>query len=139
MDCQGRPIGELGILPLFYVVISCVIMLLKPIKGIGIHFEQDKRRGRMLIRRIFVLIIAAGIILGCAGTSKKMNKVQLGMTKPEVIAVMGEPNYSSVRDDIEILHYKLTSTSFFTDDYIIRLKQGNVDLLGKRGDFGTLY
>lgn len=61
------------------------------------------------------------------------------MTKPEVISVMGEPNYSSVRDDIEILNYKLISTGIFTDDYIIRLKQGKVDLFGKRGDFGTLY
>ena len=93
----------------------------------------------MLVRRIFVLIVAAGVILGCAGTSKKLNRVQIGMTKPEVIAVMGEPNYSSVREDIEILNYKLLSNSIFTEDYIVRLKQGKVDLFGKRGDFGTLY
>jgi hypothetical protein len=65
--------------------------------------------------------------------------VQLGMTKPEVIAVMGEPNYSSVREDVEILNYKLRTDGIFADDFIIRLKQGKVDLFGKRGDFGTLY
>jgi len=93
----------------------------------------------MLIRRICILMVAAVVMLGCAGTSKKINKIQLGMTKPEVIAVMGEPSYTSERDDIEILNYKLLSNGIFTDDYIIRLKQGKVDLFGKRGDFGTLY
>ena len=78
-------------------------------------------------------------MLGCAGTSKKINNVQLGMTKSDVIAVMGEPNYSSVREDIEILNYKLTSNVLFTDEYIVRLKQGKVDLFGRRGDFGSLY
>ncbi len=93
----------------------------------------------MVIRRIFIWVVAAGLMIGCAGTSKKINQVQLGMTKPQVIAVMGEPNYSTVREDTEILNYKLTTDGIFTDDYIVRLKQGKVDLFGKRGDFGTLY
>ncbi len=93
----------------------------------------------MLMRRILVLVVAAGLILGCAGTSKKINNVQLGMTKSDVISVMGEPNHSSVREDSEILFYKLTSGGIFTDEYIVRLQQGKVDLFGRRGDFGSLY
>jgi len=93
----------------------------------------------MLVRRIFIMFILAGLVIGCAGSAKKINNVTLGMTKPEVVEVMGEPDYSSVREGVEILNYKLTSNSLFTDAYIVRIKQGKVDLFGRRSDFGSLY
>ena len=93
----------------------------------------------MLVRRIFILFILSGLVLGCAGSAKKINSVTLGMTKSEVISVMGTPNYSSVREDVEILNYQLASNSLFTDAYIVRIKQGKVDMFGRRGDFGSLY
>ena len=93
----------------------------------------------MLLRRFFILFILSGLVFGCAGSAKKINNVTLGMTQPEVIDVMGAPNYSSVREDVEILNYKLTSAGLFTDAYIVRIKQGKVDLFGRRGDFGSLY
>jgi len=93
----------------------------------------------MLLKRIFIVFLLSGWLIGCAGSAKKLNHVTLGMTKPDVIEVMGEPDYSSVRDDVEILSYQLTTNSFFTDAYIIRIKQGKVDLFGRRGDFGSLY
>ena len=93
----------------------------------------------MLVRRIFIMFILSGLVIGCAGSAKKINNVTLGMTKPEVIEMMGEPDYSSVREGVEILNYNLNSNSLFSDAYIVRIKQGKVDLFGRRSDFGSLY
>jgi hypothetical protein len=93
----------------------------------------------MLINRVCVILLIAGLILGCAGSAKKLNHVNLGMTKEEVVEVLGKPNHSSARENIEFLNYKLTSNSIFADEYFVRLRDGKVDLFGRRGDFGVIY
>jgi predicted component of type VI protein secretion system len=93
----------------------------------------------MLTKKILILFILTVLVVGCAGSAKKINNLTLGMTKSEVIETMGKPDYSNVREEVEILNYRLTSNSLFTDAYIVRIKQGKVDLFGRRGDFGSIY
>jgi len=93
----------------------------------------------MVLRRMLVLLLLAGLLGGCGMSSKKINSVKLGMPKSEVIRLMGEPNYVAAKDDVEILNYKLTSYSLFTDEYIVRIKNGKVDLFGQRYDFNSPY
>jgi len=93
----------------------------------------------MSISRWFVLLVIAGLVLGCAGSAKKINGVQLGMTKDEVIQLMGAPNHVSARENVEFLNYKLRSDSIFSDEYFVRITDGKVDLFGRRGDFGVVY
>ncbi|MBW1695662.1 MAG: hypothetical protein JRH18_01455 [Deltaproteobacteria bacterium] len=93
----------------------------------------------MSLRRVLVLVVIAGLIIGCAGSAKNLNKVRLGMTKVEVIKAMGKPAYVSARENVEFLNYKLRSKSIFTDEYFVRLKDGRVDLFGRKGDFGFVY
>ena len=41
--------------------------------------------------RIIVVILSVAFLIGCAGSSKKMNQLKLGMTKQEVIEAIGLP------------------------------------------------
>ena len=93
----------------------------------------------MRINRVCVVLVIIGLIVGCAGSAKKLNHVKLGMTKEEVVQVMGSPGHISARENVEFLNYKLKSTSLFTDEYFVRLRDGKVDLFGRRGDFGVIY
>ena len=88
---------------------------------------------------MLILFFLSILVLGCAGSAKKINKLNIGMTKVEVIEAMGEPNYTSGANDVEILSYKLTSDSFFSDTYFVRIKDGKVDRFGQQGSFGSFY
>jgi len=92
----------------------------------------------MLVKRMLILFILSILVLGCAGSSKKINNLNIGMTKAEVIAAMGEPNYTSAANNVEILSYKLTSTSLVSDTYFVRIKDGKVERFGQQG-FGSYY
>ena len=61
--------------------------------------------------RIIVIFIAVIFLFGCAGSSKKMNQLKLGMTKQEVIEAIGEPTNTSAKRNTEYLNYQLTTGS----------------------------
>ena len=80
-------------------------------------------------------------LCGCA-TAGRINRVSLGMSKEEVIKVMGRPVSTSAEKGTEYLNYKLAETS--TDDaygistpYAVCLRGGKVVSYGRHGDFGT--
>ncbi len=89
--------------------------------------------------RIVVVFLIVAFLVGCAGSSKKMNKLKLGMTKQEVIEAIGGPNSTSAAGDIEYLRYRLNSSSFSADEYYVKLLDGKVDAYGKRGDLNIVH
>ena len=93
----------------------------------------------MSISRWVVFLVIAGLIWGCAGSANKLNGLQLGMTRDEVIQMVGKPNHVSARGNVEFLNYKLRSQSIFTDEFFVRITEGKVDLFGRRGDFGVIF
>jgi predicted component of type VI protein secretion system len=93
----------------------------------------------MLLKRMIFLLALSILVVGCAGSSKIINQLNVGMTKAEVIEAMGEPNYTSGARDVEILTYKLKSNSFYSDTFFVRIKNGKVDRFGQQGSFGTYY
>jgi hypothetical protein len=93
----------------------------------------------MTAKRVLIFLCLFGLVCGCAGHAKRINDVSLGMTKDEVIDVMGSPAYTSVTKDVEILSYHLRSGGVFSDTFFVRLKDGSVDRFGRRGDFGYFY
>ena len=90
-----------------------------------------------------LIIIALVALCGCAAPmATKMNHVSVGMTKSEVIAVMGSPKSVSAKDGVEYLNYRLATSFLDTDgsdtsDYFVRLVNGHLDAYGKKGDFET--
>ncbi len=93
----------------------------------------------MKLYRIIVIFIVVVFLFGCAGSSKKMNLINLGMTKKEVIEAIGEPTSTSAKRNKEYLNYHLTTGGFFTDVYHVRLLDGKVDSYGQAGDFNLGY
>jgi outer membrane protein assembly factor BamE (lipoprotein component of BamABCDE complex) len=81
------------------------------------------------------------LLFGCA-TAHKMNSVQLGMTKSQVIEVLGRPDSISAQGSTEVFRYHLYETSDdayngFDSEYFVRLINGNVDSYGRMGDFDS--
>jgi hypothetical protein len=93
----------------------------------------------MRIKQMAVLSLLAVIVWGCAGSASLMNDLNVGMTKAEVIDIMGVPDYTSAKADTEILCYRLTADGVFKDSYYVIIKQGTVDRFGRQGDFGIYY
>lgn len=91
------------------------------------------------MKYLIPLIFFAGST-GCA-TSTKINDVQLGMTKAEVISIMGEPNSVSAQGGAEYLNYSLIDNLYTMGNtyqpYYVRLIDGKVESFGKTGDFDS--
>lgn len=92
------------------------------------------------MKYIFISVLVLALI-GCA-TAYKINNVQLGMTKQEVIAAIGKPTSISAKDGTEYLNYRFSETddhAFYgvTTPYFVRLVNGKVDSYGRTGDFDS--
>jgi len=89
---------------------------------------------KKVIIGIFILLIAS-----CA-TASKMNDIKFGMTKDEVINLLGNPVSVSSDGISEYLNYRFSETSneAFSDilrPYYIEIKDGRVTKYGRKGDF----
>lgn len=87
-------------------------------------------------RTLVLSLVVSLILIGCV-TANKMNNVSLGMTKPEVIAVMGNPTSTSAKGDTEYLNYIFTNRKLNLNHYFVRLINGKVESYGKLGDFDS--
>ena len=81
------------------------------------------------------------LLAGCA-TAYKISGVQLGMTKDDVIRVMGKPTSVSAQGGSEYLNYALSETDNdagrgWTKPYYVRLINGKVESYGRSGDFDS--
>ena len=82
-------------------------------------------------------ILFALAISGCATpTAKKMNALSLGMTKAEVIQVMGEPASTSAAGGREILVYNLSPNDDVAQ-YRVTLEYWVALVGGKVVSYGT--
>jgi hypothetical protein len=99
---------------------------------------QRNAGGSMTKARITAIGLAVLLLMGCASASK-MNSVQLGMTKDQVIGAIGSPSSTSEMDNTQYLKYQLCSDWIFTDRYYVRLTDGKVDAFGRVGDFNLGY
>ena len=85
----------------------------------------------------FLLVLV--VLVGCA-TASKTNGLSLGMTKAQVLAVMGQPASTAADSEVEVLRYKLSATGHDafhhrTEEYFVRLVSGKVERFGKAGDW----
>lgn len=84
--------------------------------------------------RVIGLLLLVILLAGC-GTASRLNSVQLGMTRDQVVGVAGTPSSTSEMGNTQYLRYQLTSDWIFTDRYYVRLTDGRVDAFGRVGDF----
>jgi len=93
------------------------------------------------MRHCLWLVVVFLTLVGCA-TSHNMNKINLGMTKQQVIEVLGPPVSTSATAGVEYLNYRFSETSdhaFFgiTTPYFVRIIEGKVNAYGRLGDFDS--
>lgn len=81
------------------------------------------------------------LILGCKSTVQNVNQLSAGMTKAEVVALLGEPKSSmSPGNGVEVLTFKLTKSRAYRlavplhPEYIVRFVAGKVDAYGTARD-----
>lgn len=91
--------------------------------------------------KVSLLTLVALLLAACA-TAHKISAVHIGMTKQEVVAVMGAPTSTSARGSTEYLNYALSETDDdafrgWTKPYFVRLVNGKVDAYGRMGDFDS--
>lgn len=93
------------------------------------------------MRNLLCAVLIGFFVTACA-TAGKISGVRLGMTKQEVIAVMGQPASVSAQGRSEYLNYSLSETddqAFYgiTRPYYVRLIDGRVESYGRTGDFDS--
>ena len=65
-------------------------------------------------------------------------KIDVGMTKAQVIAVLGDPEENKAQSGVSYIVYWDTVTSGFTvDKYFVRFMEGKVESFGSMGDFDS--
>jgi outer membrane protein assembly factor BamE (lipoprotein component of BamABCDE complex) len=93
------------------------------------------------MKRVMTLFLTAVLLAGCA-TANKISSVQIGMTRGDVVKVMGQPNSVSAKGNSEYLNYALAETGDdafrgWTKPYYVRLINGKVESYGRTGDFDS--
>lgn len=90
-------------------------------------------------------ILSVGFIaislFGCANANK-LNAINIGMTKYEVMKNLGNPNSTSATNGVQYLNYDFYPTddhawSGISRQYFVRLVNGKVDAFGQIGDFDS--
>ncbi len=89
----------------------------------------------MKMARIAGVVVLVVVILtaGCATRRmlRRMNQVRLGMTRTEVVEIMGKPFASSARGNVEYLYYR-------SHKYAVRFEDGTVESYGHMRDLESL-
>lgn len=99
------------------------------------------QKGRLGMKNFTFCLIIGIFLIGCA-TSGKISALKLGMTKDNVLAVMGDPVSISAQGNAEYLNYALSENSDdafmgITRPYYVRLVNGRVESFGRTGDFDS--
>lgn len=88
--------------------------------------------------------ILAGILILCLGgcvTTRTMNRLELGMSKSQVVKILGTPKYVAAQEKTEYLIFDLSpydvDMGFHNQEYFVKLVDGTVESYGKKGDMGS--
>jgi len=93
---------------------------------------------------IFVLL---GAFLGGCAAATKLDDIRIGMSKPEVLTILGKPDSMSAQGNIEYLTYYLVpdSQGFVSGNrssdqpYLVRIVDGKVESFGRFAQLFDIY
>lgn len=91
---------------------------------------------------LVAVTVVFGLLLGgCGGLETRTNLISVGMSKQEVIAVMGTPNATRATQGVEYLTYILYThwlrEAHHKIEYFVQLRNGKVTAYGRPGDFDS--
>ena len=93
-----------------------------------------------------VALASVVLLAGCAtNNSSKLNDISVGMTKADVISVMGQPSETRATASVEYLVYRLcvgrnlvaSCIDWKQREFFVQIQQGKVVAYGKVGDFDS--
>jgi hypothetical protein len=106
----------------------------EPSKGVG-------------VMKAYLGLAAIILVIGCATSASNLNKVSRGMSKAEVVELLGEPESTAAKQDVEFLVYSLRERIARPGEamlpmsvlgkYFVRLVNGKVESYGRLGDFDS--
>lgn len=89
----------------------------------------------------YLICLLALFLLSCVSSPSKMNHVNLGMSKAEVVSILGSPQSTRAQGRVEYLVYQFLERNPLIDSrpspYFVRLVDGKVESYGKVGDFDS--
>jgi hypothetical protein len=90
---------------------------------------------------LHAFVLAGALIVAACATSPRTNRLSIGMTKQEVISVMGQPVSTAAYGKTELLRYSLSTPNQVVhgleEEYFVRLVDGQVESYGMMGDFDS--
>ena len=89
--------------------------------------------------KIATLTIVTLVVLGCASTPKKFNRLSLGMSKGQIIDAIGDPDSTKAGDGVEVLEYELLEGEIVGHPvpYWAIVQDGKLIKYGRAGDFNS--
>ena len=71
-------------------------------------------------------------------TRPNFAKIDVGMTKEQVLAILGEPEETKAQAGVQyIVYWDLVTSGFTADKYFVRFIEGKVESFGNMGDFDS--
>jgi Short C-terminal domain/SmpA / OmlA family len=102
-------------------------------------FGQNNSHQPMKKIIISLTLLLAALLAGCS-TADKLNDVRIGMTKDQVIAMLGTPDSTSAQANIEYLTYYFSNEGSYRDQpYMVRLVEGKVESFGRFMQLFDIY
>ena len=79
-----------------------------------------------------LVLLLAALFTGCA-SADQLNKLRIGMSKDQVVAILGQPDSTSAQSNIEYMTYYLSNDNSYGRDqpYMVRLVEGKVESFGR--------
>ncbi len=92
------------------------------------------------MKTITMGLLLAALLAGCV-SADRLNDVRIGMTKDQVISLLGKPDSMSAQGTIEYLTYYLVTDNGYGRDvpYSVRLVNGKVESFGRFAQLSDIY
>jgi hypothetical protein len=84
----------------------------------------------MFMKKLLALIGLLAVLTSCASIGERMSRISPGMTKPEVVRILGKPDSSGGSSGVEVLHYKQDEGWWRFSYYFVRVVDGKVESYG---------
>lgn len=90
------------------------------------------------MKKAMIVVALLVLLAGCTGFASRLNRLDTGITKDEVVRVMGQPHTTSRSGAHEYLMYDLYPNAWEpAHAYFVLLVNGRVTKWGREGDFRT--
>lgn len=90
--------------------------------------------------KLTIITLFVGLLLAGCATAEKLNLLHIGMTLPEVVSVLGQPDSKSAQGDIEYYTYYLAADNGARDQpYMVRFVGGKVESFGRFAQLFDIY